>query len=49
MTDDSAPPPPKPRRSFGTWMKLLAVWAIGAVIWAAYLAAIVWLLAKLLS
>jgi hypothetical protein len=50
MTDElTPPPPPKPRRPFGTWIKLLAVWAIGLVIWGIYVGLIVLVLVKLLS
>ncbi|MGH7214129.1 MAG: hypothetical protein ACREIT_05140 [Tepidisphaeraceae bacterium] len=33
---------PQPARSIGTWVKLLAVWCAGLVMWAIYLALIVY-------
>jgi hypothetical protein len=46
----SAPPPDaRPaRRTFATWMLLLAVWAVGLIVWAIYVIAIVYLLSKVL-
>jgi hypothetical protein len=35
-------------RSIGTWVTLLLVWAVGLVVWVVYLAAILYLLYKLL-
>ena len=37
-----------PKRSAGTWAKLLAVWTLGLFVWAFYLLAIVYLILQLL-
>jgi hypothetical protein len=44
--DDLSPPP---RRTAGTWLLVLLVWAVGLVVWVGYLALIVLLLIRILG
>jgi hypothetical protein len=37
-----------PRRPLRKWVQLLSVWAIGMVIWAAYIAVILFLFSRIL-
>ena len=41
-------PPSRPRRSVRSWVLLLAVWAVGLLIWGVYLIAITYLLTRIL-
>ena len=41
--------PPHTRRSFSTWVMLLAVWGTGLIVWIGYIALIVFVLARFFS
>ena len=45
---DPAASTPRAGRSIGTWLILLLVWLIGLMVWVIYLAAILYILFKLL-
>ena len=47
-TPDYETPQAPQRRSVGTWVKLLLVWAVGLVSWAVYGVAAIYLISKVL-
>jgi hypothetical protein len=40
---------PLPRRTIGTWLKLLAVWSVGLCFWAFYIAMLIYLFVKIVA
>ena len=42
VSDDETHANPRPPRSTGTWVKLLLVWGAGLIVWAFYIAIILY-------
>ena len=42
VSDDATHTNPPPPRSAGTWVKLLLVWGAGLIVWAFYIAVILY-------
>jgi hypothetical protein len=48
VSDDEAHANPRPPRSAGTWVRLLIVWGAGLIVWAFYIAVILYVFIRVI-